>query len=62
MERFAKIVINFQLLTISTKRSTLDVWQGFEYISVNLFLGTYVDNDGACSNVSNITFTRIRKK
>ena len=33
MERFAKIVNGYQLLTIFTKRSILDIWQGSEYAS-----------------------------
>ena len=32
MERILKIVNVFQPLTIFMKRSTLDVWQGSEYI------------------------------
>ena len=31
-----KIVNGFQLLTIFTKRSILDVWQGSKYASENL--------------------------
>ena len=31
LERFAKIVNNFQPLPIFTKRSILDVWQGTEF-------------------------------
>ena len=31
VECFAKIVNSFYLLTVSTKRSTLDMWQGSEY-------------------------------
>ena len=31
MERFAKIINGFQLLTIFAKQSLLDVWQGSEY-------------------------------
>ena len=31
MEPFAKIVNGFQLLTIFTKSSILDVWQGYEH-------------------------------
>ena len=34
MERFAEIFNAFWLLNISSKRSMLDVWQGFEYGSV----------------------------
>ena len=30
MERFAKLVDGFELLTIFAKRSILDVWQGSE--------------------------------
>ena len=30
MERFTKIVNGFQPLTIFSKRSILDVWQGFD--------------------------------
>ena len=33
MERFAKIVDDFQMLTIVAKRSILDVSQGFDYAS-----------------------------
>ena len=33
MERFAKTVSSFQPLTIFTKRSISDVWQGSEYVS-----------------------------
>ena len=33
MKRFAKIVNGYKLLTIFTKRSILDVWQGSEYAS-----------------------------
>ena len=33
MERFAKIVNDFQLLTILAKCSLIDVWQGSEYAS-----------------------------
>ena len=33
MERFAEIVNGFQPLTISPKRSILDVRQGSEYVS-----------------------------
>ena len=32
MERFVKLVSRFYPLTISTKNSVLDVWQGSEYI------------------------------
>ena len=34
MERFAKIVNNFQPLTIFTNRSILDIWEGYEYAYV----------------------------
>ena len=33
MEQFAKAVNSFQPLTIFTKRSISDVWQGSEYVS-----------------------------
>ena len=33
IERFEKIVEDFELLTIFAKRSILDVWQGSEYAS-----------------------------
>ena len=33
MERFAKIVYGFELLTFYAKRSILDVWWGCEYAS-----------------------------
>ena len=33
MERFAKIVNGFQLLTVFAKRSILFEWQGSEYTS-----------------------------
>ena len=33
MELYPKIVNDFYLLTISSKRSLLDVWQGSEYVS-----------------------------
>ena len=33
-ERFAKIIIIYNLLTIFAKCSILDVWQGCEYASV----------------------------
>ena len=34
MELFVKLVSGFQSLTIFAKGSTLDVWQGFEYLSL----------------------------
>ena len=33
MKRFVKVVKRYQALTTSVKRSTLDVWQNFEYAS-----------------------------
>ena len=36
MELFSEIVNGFQPLTISTKSSVLDVWQGSEYVSGNI--------------------------
>lgn len=56
MERFARIFITAFSFTICS------ILKMFDKNYLNLSLGTYVDNDGTCSNVSNVTITRISKK
>ena len=42
MELFAKIVNTWKPLTIFAKNSILDIWQGSEYVSMDLSYYSYI--------------------
>ena len=44
MKQFVKIVKEFESLTIFTKGSILDVWEGTEYASVQQIIKTHKPN------------------